>query len=254
MSSMKTIFLAFFIFFVLFPILLVAQKGTTITINDDVKLYYLEDSVLIHETWHTSETFGRFSSNGMIVISNGKAMMIDTPFDDEKTKAIVEFVSDSLSVEITGLIAGHYHDDCMGGLGYIKQKGIRSFANSLTIKKCKELGLPVPEMSFTDSLLIHFNGTILECRFMGAGHTFDNIIVWMPDYHILFGGCLVKSAQSQNLGNLNDAVVSDWDITLERIIKTYPEIKYVVPGHGLFGGKELLTHTLNLVDMQKGLK
>jgi metallo-beta-lactamase class B len=64
---------------------------------------------------------------------------------------------------------------------------------------------------------------------------------------ILFGGCLIKSIDSNGLGNLSDAVVADWDKTIEKVMKKYPVIKTVIPGHGNFGGPELLTHTIELV-------
>jgi metallo-beta-lactamase class B len=46
---------------------------------------------------------------------------------------------------------------------------------------------------------------------------------------------------------LSDAVVADWDKTIEKVMKKYPVIKTVIPGHGNFGGPELLTHTIELV-------
>jgi metallo-beta-lactamase class B len=62
---------------------------------------------------------------------------------------------------------------------------------------------------------------------------------------------LIKSINSKGLGNLSDAVVNDWDMTVEKVMKDYPEIQTVIPGHGDFGGIELLTHTIELVDKEK---
>lgn len=156
-----------------------------------------------------------------------------------------------MSVDLTKLIIGHFHDDCLGGLGYLQSIGVESIANSMTIEKRKEIGLPIPSTPFTDSLTFDFNGEQIDCRFFGAGHSFDNITVWIPNERILFGGCLIKSIDSKGLGNMSDAVVNDWEITVEKVMKKYPEIKIVIPGHGDFGGIELLTHTIELVDEEK---
>jgi metallo-beta-lactamase class B len=121
----------------------------------------------------------------------------------------------------------------------------------MTIEKCKEIGLPVPTTSFTDSLTFDLNAEQIDCRYFGAGHSFENITVWIPGKKILFGGCLIKSINSEGLGNLSDAVVNDWDMTVEKIMKENPEIKTIGPGHGDFGGFELLTHTVKLVDKEK---
>jgi metallo-beta-lactamase class B len=73
---------------------------------------------------------------------------------------------------------------------------------------------------------------------------------WLPREKILFGGCLVRSANARQLGNLQDAVVDEWDTTITKILNTYPEVETVVPGHGAYGGIELLQHTINLVKAQ----
>ena len=228
-----------------------AQENLKITINKDVQLIQLEDSIFIHKTWSELEDFGRFFSNGLIIVKNGEALMIDTPMDNEKTEVLINYLKDSMSIKVTKLIIGHFHDDCLGGLDYLQKMGVESIANAMTIEKCKELGLPIPSTPFTDSLLVDFNGELLECRYFGAGHTADNIIVWLPSRQILFGGCLIRSMQAKNLGNITDAKISDWDTTVSKVIKKYPNIKTVVPGHGKFSGADLLYHTAELVKEAK---
>jgi metallo-beta-lactamase class B len=229
----------------------IAQSDNMIVIDPDIQLIHLQDSIFVHVTWHHLDNFGRFSSNGMVVIKNGHALMIDTPMDNDKTGRLTEYLKDAYSVDLTTLIIGHFHDDCLGGLGYLQSKGVESIASSLTVTKCRETGLPVPSTPFTDSMIIDFNGEQIECRFFGAGHTFDNIIVWFPSEKILFGGCLIKSGNSQRLGNLSDAVVADWDLTIKKLMQKYTDIKTVIPGHGDIGGSELLSHTIELVEKEK---
>ena len=197
----------------------IAQTNEKIVIDNDIQLIHLQDSIYVPVTWHQSENYGRFPSNGLIVIKNGQALMIDTPMDNDKTEQLTKYLKDSMSVDLAKLIIGHFHDDCMGGLEYLQNIGIESVANSMTIKKCREIGLPVPSTPFTDSLTFDFNGETIDCRYFGAGHSFDNITVWIPSKQILFGGCLVKSINSKGLGNLIDAIVADWDITIEKVEK-----------------------------------
>ena len=229
----------------------IAQAGNIIVIDKEIQLIHLQDSIFVHLTWHHLDNFGRFPSNGLIVIRDGQALMIDTPMDNDKTERLTRYLKDSLSVKLTKLIIGHFHDDCLGGLQYLQGIGIESIANSRTIAKCKEIGLPIPSTSFTDSLIFDFNGEQIDCRFFGAGHSFDNITVWIPGKKILFGGCLIKSSDSNGLGNLSDAVVADWDYTIKKVMNKYPEIKTVIPGHGESGGVELMTHTIKLVENEK---
>lgn len=228
-----------------------AQTDDKIVIDDDIHLVHLHDSIFVHITWDEQENFGRFSSNGLIIIRNGHALMIDTPMNNEKTEKLTTYIYDSFSAKLEKLIVGHFHDDCLGGLHYLQSIGVESIANSMTIAKCKELGLTVPSTAFTDSLSFDFYGEPIECRYFGAGHSFDNITVWLPHEKILFGGCLVKSANSRSLGNLSDAIVEDWDTTVQQVKIKYPDAKIVVPGHGSLGGLELLSHTIDLVVKEK---
>lgn len=224
---------------------IIAQE---IKVVNNIKLIHLQDSVFVHETIATDVIFGTFSSNGMIVIRSGEALMIDTPIDNEQTAKLVSWLDSAWGVKVSLFVAGHYHNDCVGGLEYLHQTGVKSLANILTIEKCMELNLETPGSSFTDVLKFEFNGEPVECRFFGAGHTSDNITVWFPRQNILFGGCLIKAAESTNLGNLADAVVSDWDETVSKLMSAYNNIRLVVPGHGNAGGPELLLHTINLVE------
>jgi metallo-beta-lactamase class B len=242
----------FILYFVLTGVIsLPAQTGNIHEIDSDIRLIHLHDSIYVHLTWHTLDQYGRFSSNGLIMIRNGKALMVDTPMDNDKTERLTRFLKDSLSVELTKLIIGHFHDDCLGGLGFIQRIGVESIAHSSTIEKCREVGLPVPSTPFTDSLIFDFQGEPVECRFFGPGHSFDNITVWIPEEKILFGGCLIRSADSKGLGNLSDAVVAEWDLTVKKLMKRVPGVQTVVPGHGDPGGVELLTHTIELVEKEK---
>ncbi len=85
----------------------------------------------------------------------------------------------------------------------------------------------------------------------GAGHSFDNITVWIQGTKILFGGCLVKSMDSTEPGNLSDAAVPESDRTVKKVIQRCSEGKTVVPGHGYVGWPQWLTHSLRLVYYEK---
>ncbi len=228
-----------------------AQTNNEIVVDEDIQLIPLQDSIYVHVTWHHLNNFGRFPSNGLIMIKGGQALLIDTPMDNAKTERLSQYLQDSLSANVTKLVIGHFHDDCLGGLEYLQSIGVESIANSMTIEKCRELSLPVPSLPFTDSLTFDFNGEQIDCRYFGGGHSFDNITVRLPSKQILFGGCLVRAANTDSLGNLSDAVVSDWDSTIKKVMQSYPEIKTVIPGHGNIGGPELLTHTIELVEREK---
>jgi len=68
-----------------------------------------------------------------------------------------------------------------------------------------------------------------------------------PRHKILFGGCIIKPLSAKGLGNIKDANLKEWPRLVKRIIKRYPRVQIVVPGHCRHGGKVLLFHTLKLL-------
>jgi metallo-beta-lactamase class B len=48
------------------------------------------------------------------------------------------------------------------------------------------------------------------------------------------------------LGNTSDGDTVNYASTIRNVIKKYGDAVYVIPGHGKWGGHELLSHTLEL--------
>lgn len=222
-----------------------ANDHKIIPVTKDIQLIEIATGLYIHQSFTHTET-GSFSSNGLLVIKNGKALMIDTPMTIEETKIIDQFVNDSLQATIQLFIGGHYHNDCIGGIDYLKTIGAHTILGALTKEKCVEFNLPLPHQTFEKELHFTFEEIPVECFYPGAGHSIDNIVVYFPDQGILYGGCLVKSTDSRGMGNLADAVPLVWGNTIQNVMTAYPEVKCVIPGHGNHGGLELLSHTLEL--------
>jgi metallo-beta-lactamase class B len=219
----------------------------TIRITKDIDLMQLTSNAYIHVSYHELPNFGRFPSNGLIYINNGEAFLFDTPITDSLTKDLTQWIIDSLQVKIVGFVPNHWHDDCMGGLGYLKSIGIDSYANQMTIDIAKVNGLPVPNNSFSDSLILGLGNGQIRCYYFGAGHSLDNIVVWIPSEKILFAGCMVKDLNSKGLGNIVDGDINEWPKTIDVLIKRFSDAKYIIPGHGTFGDKVLLEHTRSLL-------
>jgi metallo-beta-lactamase class B len=219
----------------------------TIRVSDAITLFPLTTGIYIHVSDAELPGFGRFSSNGMVLVSDGKVLLIDTPVNDTLTAMLVSWITDSMRVKITGFVATHWHSDCMGGLGYLHRLGIPSYAHAKTIAIATQKKLPVPQHGFEDTLTLPLGKKVIECFYPGPGHSMDNIVVCVPDDKILFGGCLVKALDAQGPGNTVDGDVHAWPGSIDRVMQQFSSARIVVPGHGAFGGIELLRHTAELL-------
>ncbi|MEW5798308.1 MAG: subclass B1 metallo-beta-lactamase [Bacteroidota bacterium] len=234
---------------VLFSVLSMGElnaQNTVIEINPNLRLIRISDHTFIHESFSQSETYGRLGSNGMILVENGRAFIFDTPMIDSVTRQLLSYLRDSLKHTIAGFITNDWHGDSMGGLQHIIDAGIPSYAHEMTRTIAREKNLPVPKKGFTDSATIMFGSYEIVCRYFGAAHTMDNIVVWIPKEKILFVDCMVKEMKSRDLGYTDDGDLKEYPKTLKKIRDAFPDAKVVVPGHGTYGGIELIDHTIDL--------
>lgn len=224
-----------------------SQAQNALKVTDSITLTQVSPHTWVHTSLADIGSFGSVYSNGLVVISKGEALLLDTPVTDAQTESLVRFISDSMRAEVTQFMPNHWHDDCMGGLGYLQSQGIVSYANRMTVAEAEKHGLPVPDHGFAKSLTLKVGDIKVVCRYEGGGHTPDNTVAWIPSEKVLFGGCLVKDAKATWIGNTSDADMAAWPGTMKRVCKRYKKASVVVPGHGPWGGTELLTHTLELV-------
>ena len=144
------------------------------------------------------------------------------------------------------VIPTHFHEDCMGGLAEAHRPGAVSYGLDRTVEIAKQKGLPVPQVPYRDGITVRCGATSVVVTYFGAGHTTDNVVAWLPKQKILFAGCLVKSLDSNSLGNTKDGDLAAYPATLRKVRAAYPHAKIVIPGHGDWGGPELIDHTLEL--------
>lgn len=235
---------SFLLFFVLsIPGFVTAQENT-IKLSNEVELIRINQSVYIHKTLTDSETYGRFTSNGVIYIRNEEALIADTPIDTSHAKLIINWLKDQ-NITIKAVVVNHHHHDALGSLSSFHKANILSYGFAKTSDLAIQNGLEPPTHLFSDSVTIVVGDSKVTAYFFGEGHTVDNIALWIPKEHTLFGGCLIKSVRAGK-GNLEDANIGEWSNTVSRIKKYFDNIETVIPGHGIYGGTELLDYTIEM--------
>ncbi|NWF88331.1 MAG: subclass B1 metallo-beta-lactamase [Ignavibacteriaceae bacterium] len=242
---MKRLFIVSFLtFFISIAFSQIQQDK--ISINQDIELIKINENAYVHISYSYVPEWGKIASNGLVFINGNEAALFDTPMTDSLTKDLVNWIHDSFKVKIKLFVPNHWHSDCMGGLAYLQSLGIESYANELTVQLAKSKNLPLPSYGFEDSITLHLGDKKIFCEFLGAAHSLDNIVIWIPSEEILFAGCMVKEIKSKSLGNTIDGDLIAYPETLRKVMNKYMEVKYIIPGHGQFGGVELIKHTLDL--------
>lgn len=212
-------------------------------------------------------------ANSLIIKGSRELLFIDTPYNDVASELLLNwFQRDSVQRKII-VINTHFHNDNLGGNSFFISRGADVYGSEKTVELLQARGLgngileilknssPEHYNYFKDVRLSPPNRTFnllsglnIECcddsvevYFPGAGHTPDNVVVFVKKRKILFGGCIIKSLGSTTKGNTGDAVLEEWPSSVRNIIKKYPEASVVIPGHGDPGDLKLLEHTFRLV-------
>jgi glyoxylase-like metal-dependent hydrolase (beta-lactamase superfamily II) len=97
-----------------------------------------------------------------------------------------------------------------------------------------EVVLDPPDRLFNVSATVPFDagGRLVDLRYLGRGHTDNDIVVLIPDADVLLAGDLLENDATPSFG---DAFPMDWPATVEALVDLVSGA--VVPGHGSVGNR-----------------
>ncbi|QJD79798.1 subclass B1 metallo-beta-lactamase [Spirosoma rhododendri] len=217
----------------------------------------IADRVYVHTT------YGMYKgepvpSNGLIVNTGDGIVLIDTGWDTkddtDNTQQLLRWVADSLRQPVRLCIVTHSHDDKVGGIGALRKAGVRVVSTPLTAQKTVQAGYESPDGILPNDTTFTIGQVPIRTYFPGAGHTSDNIVVWLPKQQILHGGCFVKSVSVFGLGYIGEANLSAWGNSVRRVMNQFGTAKLVIPGHEEWGDTKALEHTLQLLSKHAAAK
>ena len=215
----------------------------------EIQLKELADGVWMHVSSYVYPDGKTLSSNGLIVKDGVELTLVDTAWGELKTVALIKAIKLEIDLPITRAVVTHAHSDRAAGVDVLESHGVKVFSHPLTQRITIEHGLPVPSHAL--DALAERGASIklgkLTVFYPGPAHAMDNLMVWLPEEKILFGGCAVRSGASTSAGNTSHGDKASWIKVMNRVGKQYHSATLVIPGHGEPGGIDLIEHTSDLV-------
>lgn len=216
----------------------------------DVHVEPLAEGVFLHTSYREIPPWGRVRTNGLLVEADQGLVLVDTAWNDAQTSELLDWAERTLRRRVTAAVFTHAHDDKMGGVRSLEERGVKTFAHPRSNELAPGRGLAPA----AHDLEVGADGRVapepalgaLVLHYPGAAHTEDNIVALVKGTGVLFGGCLIRPASARDLGNVADADVAGWASAVEVVSARFPEARVVVPSHGPPGGRELLVHTIDL--------
>ncbi len=214
-----------------------------------IELKELVDGVWLHTSQYEYPGGGRFSSNGLVVREGRTLTLIDTAWGELRTLELLAAIASRTGLPVTKAVVTHFHGDRVSGTDILEGQGIEVYAHPLTQRLTIAHGLPVPDRALEGlarrESVAHFGS--LDVIYPGPAHAMDNLMIWLPEQRILFGGCAIRERRSTSLGNTTHGDIRSWHKMLEWLADHYESAEIVVPGHGEPGGFDIVHHTHRLV-------
>jgi metallo-beta-lactamase class B len=211
-------------------------------------------------------------SNSLVaVMENNGILLIDVPYTPEATDSLLNWIRRKYGKKNIVAVNTHFHVDRLGGNAALVNHDIPIYSSELTMDAIKNRGerslnlliswisdesikkyyrnfkyvAPTRIFDSKKGLTINFGKETVYVKFLGIGHSIDNLIVYLPGKKAIFGGCMVLSMEANKAGNVSDGKKDEWLKTI-RLVDTN-NYSVVIPGHGKCGGLELFKHTASIL-------
>ncbi|MFP7654938.1 MULTISPECIES: IND family subclass B1 metallo-beta-lactamase [Chryseobacterium] len=199
------------------------------------------------------KTFGVFggkeySTNAVYLITKKGVVLFDVPWQKTQYQSLIDTIQKRHNLPVIAVFATHSHEDRAGDLSFYNNKGIKTYATEKTNEILKKNGKATSTEIIKTGKPYRIGGEEFIVDFLGEGHTADNVVVWFPKYHILDGGCLVKSRMAADLGYTGEANVKAWPQTMAKLKSRYAGATMVIPGHDEWKGGGHVEHTIDLLN------
>jgi len=190
---------------------------------------------------------GESGSNAGFIIGDDGVVVVDSFFDPAATKALVAEIHKITPKPIRYVVNTHYHIDHIGGDAVLREAGavivahrnVRGWARTENMHlfgdritpalKAQVEALALPDLVTDKDLTIWLGARRVDVRTV-HGHTGGDLVISVPDAHVLFCGDMLWRKIPPNI---IDGTVSQWIDTVNAF-QALPDADQItfIPGHG----------------------
>jgi glyoxylase-like metal-dependent hydrolase (beta-lactamase superfamily II) len=195
-----------------------------------------------------------YNQNIGVVLGDTSVLLVDTRLSHRQAEEIKTDLRALTRLPVGVVVNTHGHSDhCFGNHPFrpatiwghercvtmIETTGERQRQGTIAAipelaSELYEVMLDPPDRVFAESATVEIDpgGRSVELRYLGRGHTDNDIVVLVPDADVMFAGDLVEADATPFFG---DGFPIDWPETVERLVELVTGS--VVPGHGSVGDR-----------------
>lgn len=242
-------------------------------LSEDLKVTEIENDIYL-----VTHSFPWPGNSLLVLVDESEILWIDTPYTPDATALVLNWVEEELGegCSITEINTG-FHIDNLGGNQELRRRNIPIYGSELTCELLDtksgttmsnlqawlrderfrehrgvysdfEFYGPTITFDINQEQYISMGSEDVIIYYPGPTHSYDNLVVYIPGKELLFGGCMILSANAETLGYIEDGNIYQWSGSLGRLEERFTNIRIVIPGHGNPGDSALITHTREVVD------
>lgn len=202
-----------------------------------------------------------FDQNIVALLGRGETLVVDTRTTHRQAAEIKADLDALAAPPVTVVVNTHGHSDHVFGnhafrpcaiwghvrcVTMIERTGEESRARLVAdipelANDFAEVVIDPPERTFDDRASVEFGGREVELRYLGRGHTDNDIVLIARDADVVCAGDLLENGAPPFFG---DGYPIDWPATAEALLDLVGESTVVVPGHGDHAGRAFAAQSL----------
>src|SRR4051794_34373915 len=203
-----------------------------------------------------------YDQNIGVILGDDGVLVVDTRVSHRQADEILSDLATLTPLPVRAVVNTHGHNDHAFGnhrfrpapiwgharcARMVRETGKEQIARVAAAipelaEELAEVVLDPPDRTFDgDSIVVDFDagGRPIELRYLGRGHTDNDVVMLVPDADVLFAGDLVEADAPPYF---LDGYPIEWPATVERLVDLATGA--VVPGHGTVGDQAFLVRSM----------
>jgi glyoxylase-like metal-dependent hydrolase (beta-lactamase superfamily II) len=189
-----------------------------------------------------------------LVVGDSDSLVIDTRGSERQGRELLEEIRWVTSTRMRVVNTHHHYDHAFGNYAFVPSEiwghercATRLREDSRTAQFALAAAMPEvapeyvetritpPDKTFRESVELELGGRPVTLAHFGRGHTDNDVVVIVPDVHVVFAGDLIEQGGPPSF---EDSYPLDWPGTVGRML----EVAHgpVVPGHGEVVGRSFV--------------